>query len=138
MGMFLGTTAGTAVTISGAVTANPSPTKLGTGQVFKSFTLQGTTINSGATRDLYSVTAGKTFYLTSANFINTSGGDPCISLRDGAGGADMFSAEIPALTTTVNVSNHTFPVPIPFASKVTGSGSLANGTYTISGQGYEE
>jgi len=133
MGMGM-TSTSTQVTISGAVTANPSPTKLGTGQTFKSFTFYGVK-NAGTDTTLYTVTALKTFYLTSILIQNGSGADTTAGIRDGAGGADMVLANCYNL---LGNPTFVFPVPVPFTSLVNLHIGAGNGTFCICGQGYEE
>lgn len=111
-------------TISGSVTAAlPSPSATQT-IVTKSNGLAGTSITT-AGASAYTVTGGKTFYVTSIS-ISCSTAGLIWEIRDGTSNAGTLKSAGACLVTTTNTL--TFPSPIAFS---TGVWITANTTQTV-------
>lgn len=123
------------VTIEGGI-ATTLPT-YASDQTFKSASIKATAINAGASNTLYSVTAGKTFYLTSINMNQTSAGNVQLGINDNSA-TDLYIDEFLGSATDTTIHRQTFPSPIPFTTAVRVTNrSGNNATSTISIQGFE-
>jgi hypothetical protein len=130
------------VTIFGAVTtSNPTasaPLKLVAGQTFKCYASATSgigAINAGVGKVLYTVTAGKTFYMTS--FILVSDGTGRYVISDG-GVAGTKKISCAGLTLYGSTNLISFPTPIPFTTDVWIDTQVNGYNPAVSFQGWEE
>lgn len=102
--------------------------------VTKSSGKNGTAITAGTGSTLYTVTGGKTFYMTSANFDFGTAGS--MEVRDnGSGGTVKLAGQ--EFTGSFTHEMYVFPTPIAFTTNVW-LDTTANTTVTWSFNGYEQ
>lgn len=124
---------GTSVTISGAVTTTPSG--LGSGQAIKTYT-SNANITAGSPTTAYTVTGGKTFYLTSISWwANATSVD--IIVKDNTTVMLYLRANDGASDTIFFMKQMTFPTPIPFTNTVKLDASGTTSAY-INFAGWEQ
>jgi len=120
----------------------PNRPSQGTGRVYK----EGTAANLAVTNTLYTVTVGKTLYITSIEFsgYNTSAvAAGNIQIRDSATIKVPMSfptAGVGAVASIIqsNVSSLSFPEPIQFSTNFNVTIVTGTITYSCSFRGYEE
>lgn len=101
------------VTISGGITtAIPAPSAA---QVLKIIDTSQTDIIASTGITLYTVTAGKTFYMTKFAY-SASASIAGLVIRDGS--TTELSGDSPTWTTARQTCNIEFPTPIPFTTNV--------------------
>lgn len=96
--------------------------------------LISTVILAGATNTLYTVTTGKTLFISTLYISNTSAADTTITIRDGA--LPRFTVQVSQAGITA--ASLAFPYPLVFNSNLTALAGVNNVTATISASGWEE
>ena len=116
-----------------------SPTVVKSGMTAVTFALVATAKNAGTDTTLYTPTTGKIFHLTSINISNSSGAATSASIQKSAGGTTVYACNVWSVAE-VQEKTQTFPCPITFIGGIDIVNlrvGANNGTWTITGQGFE-